>query len=60
MKKYTATNTQAIKGGHIRKGQDFYATKAKGFGENYLLSWTKSRSGIFATIHKSQFEALTK
>lgn len=60
MKKYTATTTQAIKGGHIRKGQEFFATKAKGFSENYLLSWTKGRGSIFATIHKSQLEALTK
>ena len=59
MKKYTATTTKAIKGGHIRKGQEFFATKAKGFGSNYLISWTKGRGGIFATRHESELKALT-
>lgn len=60
MKKHIATSTQAIKGGHIRKGEEFYACKAKGFGSNYLISRTKDRGGIFATIHESELKELTK
>lgn len=62
MKKYTATAMQHISscGIHIKPGQEFYAERGKGlYSDTYLLSWTKGRGGIFATVHESVFEALT-